>query len=99
MTRQYRLGPLSLRSVHTDRSDSDFVSDFDVGSIGMYSNIIGIGHFIRIGIGQCECTVILPAGEGETVYPSSGPSSSGGGGGGVVGLDSWCRRVRSMIWG
>ena len=46
-----------LRSVHTDRSDSYFVSDFDVGSIGTYSNIIGIGHFIGIGIGQCECTV------------------------------------------
>ena len=29
---------------------------FDVGSIGTYSNIVGIGHFI--GIGQCECTVI-----------------------------------------
>ena len=46
-----------LRSVYTDRSDSYFVSDFDVGSIGTYSNIIGIGHFIGIGIGQCECTV------------------------------------------
>ena len=42
-----------LRSVHTDRADSDF----DVGPIGMYSNIIGIGHFIGIGIGQCECNV------------------------------------------
>ena len=39
-------------SVHTDRSDFDFVSGFDVGSIGMYSNIIGIGHFIGIGIGS-----------------------------------------------
>ena len=51
-----------LRSVHTDRSDSYFVSDFDVGSIGTYSNIIGIGHFIGIGIGQCECTVKLATG-------------------------------------
>ena len=48
---------MAKRSVHTDRSDSDFVSDFDVGSIGMHSNIIGIGHFIGIGIRQCECTV------------------------------------------
>ena len=40
-----------LRSVHTDRFDSYFVSDFDVGSMRMYSNIIGIG------IEQCECTV------------------------------------------
>ena len=44
-------------NVHTDLSDSDFASDFDVGSMGMYSNIIVIGHFIGIGIGQCECTV------------------------------------------
>ena len=32
-------------------------SDSDIGSIGMYSGHIEIGHFL--GIGQCEYTVIL----------------------------------------
>ena len=31
---------------HTDGSDSYSASYFDMGSIGMYSIIIGIGHFI-----------------------------------------------------
>ena len=43
------------KSVHTDRSDSFSASDSDKGSIGIYSSIIGIGHFI--GIGQCEHTI------------------------------------------
>ena len=51
------LSDMPLRPVHTDRSDSYSASDSDTGYTGMYSNIIGIGHFIWIGIGQCEWTV------------------------------------------
>ena len=42
------------RLVHADPSDSYSASDSDKGSMEIYSNTIGIGYIVWIGIGQCE---------------------------------------------
>ena len=36
--------------IHTSQSDSYSVSNFEIGSIEMYYNIIGIGHLNRVNV-------------------------------------------------